>query len=244
VATAKYEEIYSALRTGIERGEYPFLSFLPSENSLAHDFGISRNTVRKALQYLASQGYVQAMQGRGIQVIFRQHHQTSHFLLTGIESLAEAGRRLGIEVRTRLLESSMMTVDADLAGRSGLPEGASALALTRLRLLDGRPAIMDRNIFLTEVVPQIPTKAAESSVYAYLENRLGVGIVSSCRLATIEPADEEDLQYLDLSGLDCVGVVESFSFDSAGVPFEYTRSRHAPRTFSFISTAQRLPAQR
>ena len=87
---AKYEEIYSALRTGIERGTYPFLSFLPSENSLADEFGISRNTVRKALQYLASQGYVQAMQGRGIQVIFRQY-RASHFLLAGVESLAEVG---------------------------------------------------------------------------------------------------------------------------------------------------------
>ena len=240
---AKYEEIYSALRTGIERGTYPFLSFLPSENSLADEFGISRNTVRKALQYLASQGYVQAMQGKGIQIIFRRH-RTSHFLLAGIESLAEAGRRLGIEVRTRLLDSSTVTVDADLAQRSGLPEGASAIALKRLRFLDGRPAIVDHNMFLAEVVPRVPREAAESSIYAYLENELGVSIVSSSRLATIEPADEEDLHYLDLGGQNCVGVVESFSFDSSGVPFEYTRSRHAARTFSFISIAQRLPAQR
>ena len=240
---AKYEEIYSALRTGIERGTYPFLSFLPSENSLADEFGISRNTVRKALQYLASQGYVQAMQGKGIQIIFRRH-RTSHFLLAGIESLAEAGRRLGIEVRTRLLDSRTVTVDADLAQRSGLPEGASAIALKRLRFLDGHPAIVDHNMFLAEVVPRVPREAAESSIYAYLENELGVSIVSSSRLATIEPADEEDLHYLDLGGQNCVGVVESFSFDSSGVPFEYTRSRHAARTFSFISIAQRLPAQR
>ena len=240
---AKYEKIYSTLRTSIERGDSPFLSFLPSENSLADEFGISRNTVRKALQYLASQGYVQAMQGKGIQIIFRRH-RTSHFLLAGIESLAEAGRRLGIEVRTRLLDSSTVTVDADLAQRSGLPEGASAIALKRLRSLDGRPAIVDHNMFLAEVVPRVPREAAESSIYAYLENELGVSIVSSSRLATIEPADEEDLHYLDLGGQNCVGVVESFSFDSSGVPFEYTRSRHAARTFSFISIAQRLPAQR
>ena len=240
---AKYEEIYSALRTGIERGTYPFLSFLPSENSLADEFGISRNTVRKALQYLASQGYVQAMQGRGIQVIFRQY-RASHFLLAGVESLAEAGRRLGIEVRTRLLDSRTVTVDSGLAERSGLPEGASALSLTRLRLLDGRPAIVDHNMFLAEVVPRIPRDAAESSIYAYLENELDVSIVSSPRLPTIEPPDDDDLRHLDLGGQNCVGVVESFSFDSAGVPFEYTRSHHAPRTFSFISTAQRLPAQR
>ena len=168
---AKYEEIYSALRTGIERGDYPFLSFLPSENSLAGDFGISRNTVRKALQYLASQGYVQAMQGKGIQVIFRQH-RNSHFLLAGIESLAEAGRRLGLEVRTRLLDSRTVSVDAGLAEHSGLPEGASALALTRLRFLDGRAAIVDHNMFLTGVVPQIPAEAAESSIYDYLETML------------------------------------------------------------------------
>ena len=240
---AKYHHIFATLQDRIETGAYPFQSLLPSENQLAAEFGCTRNTVRKALQYLASQGYVQAMQGKGIQIIFRRH-RTSHFLLAGIESLAEAGRRLGIEVRTRLLDSSTVTVDADLAQRSGLPEGASAIALKRLRSLDGRPAIVDHNMFLAEVVPRVPREAAESSIYAYLENELGVSIVSSSRLATIEPADEEDLHYLDLGGQNCVGVVESFSFDSSGVPFEYTRSRHAARTFSFISIAQRLPAQR
>ena len=70
---AKYDYIFQVLRHRIESGEYEFQSLLPSENVLATDFSCTRNTVRKALALLASQGHIQPMQGRGIQVIGAGH---------------------------------------------------------------------------------------------------------------------------------------------------------------------------
>ncbi|MDO4899151.1 UTRA domain-containing protein [Actinomyces sp.] len=239
----KYQEIYEYLRGRIEDGALPFRSFLPSENQLSADFNTTRPTVRKALQYLGSQGYVQPIHGRGIQVIYRPR-TTSRFFLSGIESLAEAGGRMGTEVRTVLLHSAVETIPEPAARASGLSAGTEVLYLRRLRLLDGRPAIIDHNRFLREVVPEIPREAAETSVYAYLEDELGVYITTASRMVTIEAADELDRRHLDLGGLDCVGVMESLGFDASGVPFEYTRSHHVPATFGFVSAAQRLPSHR
>lgn len=239
----KYQEIYEFLRTRIEDGSFPFRSFLPSENRLSADFATTRPTVRKAVQYLGSQGYVQPIHGKGIQVIYRPR-STSLFFLSGIESLAEAGRRIGITVRTVLLSATVETITDSVAQASGLTAGAQVLYLRRLRLLNDRPAIIDHNRFLRSVVPDIPREAAETSIYAYLENELGVHIATASRMITIEGADELDRRHLDLGGLDCVGVMESLGFDSGGVPFEYTRSHHVPQTFGFVSAAQRLPAQR
>lgn len=238
----KYQEIYEFLRAGIEAGRFPFRAFLPSENQLSAEFGTTRPTVRKALQYLGSQGYVQAIQGKGIQVIYRPR-STSRFFLSGIESLAEAGKRIGTTVRTVLLSSTVETISEQAALTYGLTAGAEVLYLRRLRLLDGRAAIIDHNRFLRSVVPEIPPAAAESSIYSFLEHDLGVRIATASRMVTIEPADELDRRYLDLDGLDCVGVVESLGFDDSGVPFEYTRSHHVPATFGFVATAQRLPAR-
>ena len=69
MAQAKYNQIFQTLRGRIESGAYGFLELLPSENTLAEEFKCTRNTVRKALALLVAQGYVQTMQGRGIQVI-------------------------------------------------------------------------------------------------------------------------------------------------------------------------------
>ncbi|MDO4243159.1 MAG: UTRA domain-containing protein [Actinomyces sp.] len=239
----KYEEIYEHLRERIEDGTFPFRSFLPSENRLSAEFGTTRPTVRRALQYLGSHGYVQSIQGKGIQVIHRPRDM-SRFLLSGIESLEEAAGRIDTTVRTVLLSSFTEVVDPALAASSGLDAGEQVVHLVRLRLLDGRPAIIDHNRFLRSVVPEIPVRAAESSIYAYLEHELGVHIATSSRMVTIEAATAMDREHLDLGGLNCVGVVESLGFDAAGVPFEYTRSHHVPATFGFTSTAQRLPARR
>lgn len=243
VPVPKYVEIYEHLRERIEDGSFPFRTFLPSENRLSSQFHTTRPTVRRALQYLGSHGYVQSIQGKGIQVIYRPRDM-SRFLLSGIESLEEAGGRIGTQVRTVLLSSSTDAVSPRLSAASGLEIGAPVVHLRRLRFLDGRPVIIDHNYFLRSVVPDVPVEAAESSVYDYVENTLGVHIATSSRMVTIEAATELDRLYLDLGDLNCVGVVESLAFDAAGSPFEYTLSRHVPETFGFTSTAQRLPARR
>lgn len=240
MAAAKYTEIYIALRARIEGGRYAFRQFLPSEKALTAEFGVTRNTLRKALRHLSSQGYVQSMQGRGVQVIYRPRTSPRIFL-SNIESFAEASERMGMTPSTVLLSSRRTVVDDALASVSGLPAGAGALSIQRLRLLDGRPVIVDRSWFLTAVVPSIPDEAAVSSIYDYLENELGVRTHSSCRIVTIEAADELDRRHLDLRGLECVGVVEALGFDAGGTPFEYTLSHHVPRTFGFVSVAQRFP---
>ena len=109
MAVAKYTEIYIALRARIEGGRYAFRQFLPSEKALTAEFGVTRNTLRKALRHLSSQGYVQSMQGRGVQVIYRPRTSPRIFL-SNIESFAEASERMGMTPRTagKMLGSAQM----------------------------------------------------------------------------------------------------------------------------------------
>ena len=57
MAKTKYNEIYTALREKMEDGTYAFQELLPSENTLVKEFGCSRNTIRRAIGQLASEGY-------------------------------------------------------------------------------------------------------------------------------------------------------------------------------------------
>ena len=54
---AKYDEIYAELKTALEKGEYPYGTLLPSENTLVNQYDCSRNTVRRALAGLIDGGY-------------------------------------------------------------------------------------------------------------------------------------------------------------------------------------------
>ena len=67
----KYEAIYNDLKEKIEEGIYAPQSILPSENNLTARYGVSRNTIRRAIAKLADESYVQSIHGKGVVVIYR-----------------------------------------------------------------------------------------------------------------------------------------------------------------------------
>ena len=58
-------QLYNDLLTGIQVGDYPPLSPLPTEATLAHDYGVSRSVVRSALSVLKEDGIIISRQGSG-----------------------------------------------------------------------------------------------------------------------------------------------------------------------------------
>ena len=68
---AKYDSIYRDLKEKIETESYSYQDLLPSEHTLIQEYGCSRNTVRRALADLASLGYVQPLQRKGVHYIFQ-----------------------------------------------------------------------------------------------------------------------------------------------------------------------------
>ena len=64
------EWIYQQIFSRIESGEYPYNSFLPSEQELALQLNVSRNTIRKAVLRLANENIIQKNQGRQSRVTY------------------------------------------------------------------------------------------------------------------------------------------------------------------------------
>ena len=235
---AKFEEIYRDLKEKIEEGTYLYSELLPSENVLVGVYGCSRNTIRRAVAGLVEDGYVQAIHGKGVQVIY-QPTEKATFTVGGIESFRETSRRNRLSPVTEVVCFESMVADGDFARESGFPRGSRLLHIDRVRKLDGQRLILDVNYFLEDLTPGLNPEIAEQSIYAYLEQVLQMQIVTSKRSITVERATEKDRACLDLNGYDCLAVVTSNTFNSDGVMFEYTQSRHHPEHFSFHDTATR-----
>ncbi|MGN9763184.1 GntR family transcriptional regulator [Streptomyces sp. SD31] len=58
-------------------GTYPVGSFLPSQRDLAQEFGVSRDTVQRALRELANEGWIESRQGSGTRVVRAQPIQST-----------------------------------------------------------------------------------------------------------------------------------------------------------------------
>lgn len=236
----KYKDIYTDLKEKIESNEFTYQEMLPSENLLIQIYGCSRNTVRRAISCLVRNGYVQSIQGKGVRNIYRPTQQTS-FTIGEIESFRESALRNNQTAETKLLFLTEIVTDERISQRTGFQPGSAIYYLQRVHYLDGIPLILNHNYFLKECIPNLTKEIAEASIYDYIEHTLHMTIVNSQRIMTIEKITEIDEKYLKLNALEynCMAVVSSYTYNSDGIMFEYTQSRHRPDYFRFHDNAVR-----
>ena len=235
---AKFESIYKDLKQKIESGEYPYQDLLPSENTMVNIYSSSRNTIRRAVLELAEQGYVQSLHGKGVRVIYQPIDQAD-FTLGGIESFKESAERNHRKTSTKVIQFTEITADARVSANTGFAPGSELYYIQRVRYLEDKALILDINMFLKSLVPGLTKDIAEKSIYEYIENEVGMAIVTSKRKMTVERATEIDEKYLELNDYNCLAVISGQTFNSDGIMFEFTQSRHRPDYFCFQDTATR-----
>ena len=218
--------------------EYPSEAVFPSESELTAAYACSRATLRRALARLIEHGYIQAGQGRRMRVIYQPTAQ-NEFMIGGIESFREAAARNHFQAVTRVVHFAEDVVDQKTAEKTGLPLGSAIYDVRRIRYLEGKALILDINLFLREAVPNLTPEIAAHSIYDYIENDLGMTIVTSRRRMTVERAGALDMRWLEMGDYNCLAVVSGRTYNAEGVQFEYTQSRHHPEYFCFEDTAVR-----
>ncbi len=233
-----YYEIFEDLRDRIEEGEFPYQSYIPSESALVEEYECSHNTLRKALNVLRLHGYIQPIHGKGVLVIW-QPDVHARFVLGDIETMHEAAAKNGLVVETVVRCFEHIVADQKISDLTGFDVGAELVRVERVRRLDGANLIFDKSCFLASCVPGLTPEIAADSIFTYLERELGMEITTSNRTITMEYATAEDREVLDLLDFDMLAVLDNRTFNSEGVHFESTMSRHRPDYFTFMTTAVR-----
>ncbi|TLE43202.1 UTRA domain-containing protein [Clostridioides difficile] len=236
---AKYYDIYIDLKNRIENKEYLYQDLLPSEYKLIEEYSCSRNTIRRAIQELANQGYVQSKHGKGVFIIYRANTQ-SEFLLGGTESFKESAIRNNKEYKTKVVHFEEIIIDDKKSQITNFEVGTEVYYIQRVRILENKPSIIDHNYFMKDIVKDINEEIAYNSIYEYMENELNETIVTTKRTMTVEKATKLDKKYLELGDYNCVAVVSNNTYNAQGIMFEYTQSRHIPDGFIFFQQSQRI----
>ena len=128
----RYRSIAGELRRRIEGGEIPAGGLLPSEAELSEAYGVSRVTVRKALELLRSEGVASARQGLGWFVAVEPLRQALGRLGTIEDQLQASGRH----PERRVLDFGFVPAPARVGAVLGCDE---VLRVSRLNLADGIP---------------------------------------------------------------------------------------------------------
>ncbi|MBY0148374.1 trehalose operon repressor [Neobacillus niacini] len=235
--TNKYQMIFNNIVDEIKSGKIPPNSLLPSENELKEEYDTSRETIRKALNLLAQNGYIQKVRGKGSIVIDINKFD---FPVSGLVSFKELADKMEKKPRTIVNELSLiLKPDAYIKQQLQLSGKEQVWKIVRTREIGSQRIILDKDYLAAKFVPSITEEICEDSIYAYLENELNLKISFAKKEIVVEEPTAEDRSFLDLDGFYNIVVIKNYVYLEDASLFQYTESRHRPDKFRFVDFARR-----
>lgn len=240
MARSLHEQAAEYIRARIASGEYALGGRIPTENELCALLGISRPTLRQALDALAREGYLARVKGRGTFVTEPKVTHESTSFITGYREESERNHRT---LRTKVLGIGAMRAPDAVADALELPAGARVTRLVRLRHLEGY-----RNnapvVYTTLYVPckLFPDMAAldftDLSFYQVLADR-GLDVRQASRRLEVAPPPPEVTAALGISPFEPTIFITSVGRMGDGRPIEYTESHYPAAGSRFLIEVRR-----
>lgn len=232
----KFYKIYLELKEMIDNNTYQRNTLLPSENDLARQYGVSRETIRKALVLLLEIGYIHKIQGKGSIVL---DTNKSSIPITGLVSFKELQESQHKESNTKVIINESIAAPDFLVELNLIKPDEKIIYLVRQRIMEDESVILDKDYIRASLVSKVPNNRAEESLYNYLETDLGIKVSYANKHFNIEKVTEEDKLYIDLHDDEHVAVVRSDIYTEGTDFLHYTESRHRVDKFQFSEFARR-----
>ncbi|MEV7757805.1 GntR family transcriptional regulator [Microbacterium sp. NPDC089180] len=225
-----YFQVSSRLEQAIRSGAIPPGARLENEIAIGERLGLSRPTIRRAIQELVDRGLLVRRRGIGTQVV--QGQVTRQVELTSLfEDLQSTQHAPG----TTVLEHEVIPAPANVASHLGIAEGDEVLHIRRLRTADGTPVAILQNFFPAQTTDLSRDELEERGLYQILRSR-GVAIrIANQRIGARRAHDDEgSLLEIDRDGP--VLLMERTAFDNAGQAIEFGLHIYRPDRYSFETT--------
>jgi GntR family transcriptional regulator len=226
-----YLQLVERVAAAIAAGELKDGDALPPERLLAEQLAVSRTTVRKALDELASRGLVASHHGSGTFVAARLEQP-----LARLSSFSEDMRARGREPAFAWLERGLAQPSPEEVLALQLAPGEQVARLVRLRTADGEPLAVERAAIPARHLPD--PGVVTLSLYAALRARglEPVRALQHLQAAAAAPADAARL--LIPPGSPVMATVRH-GFLADGRPVEFTRSVHRGDRYDFVAEMRR-----
>jgi len=231
-----YLQLQRHISAALAAGDLAPGDCLPAERDIAQMTGLSRVTVRKAIQELVSAG--QLVQRRGSGTYVAQKVEKLEQALSLLTSFTEDMARRGRSVETRWISRRIDAPAPEEVMALGLGAGDRVTRLERVRCSDGVPLAIERATLATNLLPD--PDAVQSSLYAVLQTR-GLRPTRAVQRISATSIDARDAALLGVS----VGVpglkIERISYLPSGQVVEFTRSLYRGDAYDFAVELKLAP---
>ena len=191
------------------------------EREMCCAYGVSRSTVRQALQYVESQHYINRKRGSGTFVV-EQSEATS---LMQMYSFTKEMQRQGKVPSSRLISfCRLKEYGAGVRAHLGLTEGQEVYELRRLRLADDEVKMLETTYLSCDRVPELSAeRVIANSLYATLQEQYFISLQYAVQEFEVTSASREEAELLGIDSGDPVMLAIRTGYCESG-PVEYSKS--------------------
>ncbi len=225
-----YFQVASRMQQLIETGVLPVGGRLENEVELAERLGVSRPTIRRAVQYLVERGVLVRKRGVGTQIVHPKVRRPVE-LSSLYDDLAKSGQKPRTQVRT--LE--VRRAPDHVAEALGLDENVQVTWVERLRFADGEPLAIMHNAVPVDVLPLRREDLEGRGLYELLRAagyapRMATQVVGARTATAAEAAVLEDVRGAPLL------TMTRTAWDASGQGVEYGSHIYRASRYAFELT--------
>ncbi|HEY9308308.1 MAG TPA: GntR family transcriptional regulator [Microbacterium sp.] len=225
-----YFQVSSAIEGAIRSGEIPPGARLENEIAIGQRAGLSRPTIRRAMEELVDKGLLVRRRGIGTQVV--QGQVTRQVELT---SLYEDLKNSQHEPGTLVLEHDTRPADPVTAEALRVPVGSDIVYLRRQRSTDGVPVAVLTNYLPLDFADITTEQLQQKGLYEIMRAR-GVTIRVANQKIGARRAHGDEPGLLDIDKGGPVLTMERVAFDASGRAVEFGHHCYRPDMYSFQTT--------
>jgi GntR family transcriptional regulator len=222
-----YYQFARQLESAIEHGALAPGDLLGNEMEIAARLGLSRPTVRQAMQSLVDKGLLVRRRGVGTQVV---HSQVKRPL--ELSSLYDDLDSAGQSPATKVLRNEILPASADVAAALGIPEGGDVTVLERLRLTHGEPVAYLCN-YLPATLLHLDTAGLEATGLYRMMRAAGITLHSARQSVGARTASAAEGELLDDPEGAALLTMRRTAYDDTGRAVEYGTHVYRAARYAF-----------
>ena len=192
---------------------------LPTENELSDQYNVSKITIRKAIQNLSDEGYVNKVQGKGTFINFKK----DKLYLNKTSGFKESLSSLGHASRHDIIQASFLNADEDIAEKLMIPMGTKVVYIERLVWQDNEPIAIDKIYIEDARFPDfITTLSKDRSFYQVMDECYHIRPNHSVLEIDGKAAQSHSADTLKCNVGDPLFSIHKISYDQDGKPIHYS----------------------
>lgn len=213
-----YYQLKNIILQKIENGEFTAENPIHSERELSETLGISRMTVRQALNQLVSEGVLYREKGKGTFV------SKSRIQQRNISSFSDTVRSKGMVPSTKILNFVKTGVNAEVATSLGIETGELVYNIKRLRLADAAPIAIEEVFLPEKYCHGLDRYDLTESLYSIMKKEYSYSIHYVDNMIEAVKPSKEDRALLDIGTSVPVLGVTGVVYTSSDMKLWYEKS--------------------